>query len=90
MPGIAFYHDSRFDLEGISESFGKEVKSSGIHMTAFEPLRKRRPERDGNQLGNPKKAASAMLTLVVSDNPPAHLLLGRDAISLVREKLRRF
>jgi hypothetical protein len=28
-----------------------------------------------------------MLTLIASDNPPAHLLLGRDAISLVREKL---
>jgi NAD(P)-dependent dehydrogenase (short-subunit alcohol dehydrogenase family) len=115
MPGIAFYHGSKFALEGISESLGKEVKSLGIHVTAvepggfrtdwagrsmvraersiadydevFEPLRQRRLSYSGKQAGDPKKAAAAMLKLVASDNPPAHLLLGRDAISLVREKL---
>jgi NAD(P)-dependent dehydrogenase (short-subunit alcohol dehydrogenase family) len=115
MPGIAFYHGSKFALEGISEALGKEVRSFGIHVTAvepggfrtdwagrsmvraqraipdydevFEPLRQRRLERSGKQAGDPKKAAAAMLTLIASDNPPAHLLLGRDAISLVREKL---
>lgn len=115
MPGISFYHGSKFALEGISESLGKEVKSFGIHVTAiepggfrtdwagrsmvraersiddynevFEPLRQRRLGYNGKQAGNPQKAADAMLQLVASDNPPAHLLLGRDAISLVREKL---
>jgi NAD(P)-dependent dehydrogenase (short-subunit alcohol dehydrogenase family) len=114
-PGISFYHGSKFALEGLSESVGKEVKSFGIHVTAvepggfrtdwagrsmvraarsisdydeiFEPLRARRLERSGKQAGDPKKAAEAMLALIASDNPPTHLLLGRDAISLVREKL---
>jgi hypothetical protein len=53
----------------------------------FEPRRQRRLERNANQPGDPKKAAAAMLRLIASDNPPAHLLLGGDAISLVREKL---
>jgi len=115
MPGISFYHGSKFALEGISESLGKEVKSFGIHVTAvepggfrtdwagrsmvraersisdyddvFEPLRQRRLGYNGKQAGNPQKAADVMLQLVASDNPPAHLLLGRDAIGLVREKL---
>ncbi|MDL2404992.1 oxidoreductase [Rhizobium calliandrae] len=115
LPGISFYHGSKFALEGISESLGKEVKSFGIHVTAaepggfrtdwagrsmvraersipdydevFEPLRQRRLERSGKQPGDPKKAAQVMLKLIASDNPPTHLLLGRDAISLVREKL---
>ncbi len=115
LPGISFYHGSKFALEGISESLGKEVKSFGIHVTAvepggfrtdwagrsmvraersiadydevFEPLRARRLGYNGNQPGDPKKAAAAMLKLVASGNPPTHLLLGRDAISLVREKL---
>jgi NAD(P)-dependent dehydrogenase (short-subunit alcohol dehydrogenase family) len=115
MPGISFYHGSKFALEGISESLGKEVKSFGIHVTAvapggfrtdwagrsmiraersindynevFEPLRARRLGYNGKQAGDPKKAARAMLKVVASDNPPAHLLLGRDAINLVREKL---
>jgi NAD(P)-dependent dehydrogenase (short-subunit alcohol dehydrogenase family) len=37
MPGIAFYHASKFALEGLSESLGKEVAGLGIHVTAVEP-----------------------------------------------------
>ncbi len=37
MPGIAFYHASKFALEGLSESLGKEVAALGIHVTAVEP-----------------------------------------------------
>jgi NAD(P)-dependent dehydrogenase (short-subunit alcohol dehydrogenase family) len=36
-PGIAYYHGSKFALEGISASLGKEVKSFGIAVTAVEP-----------------------------------------------------
>jgi len=114
-PGIAYYHASKFALEGLSESLGKEVKGFGIAVTAvepggfrtdwagrsmvraersiadydavFDPLRKARQERSGKQVGDPAKAARAMLTLVQSENPPAHLLLGSDALSLVREKI---
>ena len=37
MPGIAFYCGSKFALEGISESLGKEVAGLGIHVTALAP-----------------------------------------------------
>jgi len=37
LPGLAYYHGSKFALEGISESLGKEVKHLGIHVTAVEP-----------------------------------------------------
>ncbi|HEY4368880.1 MAG TPA: oxidoreductase [Steroidobacteraceae bacterium] len=115
LPGVAFYHGSKFALEGISESLGKEVASFGIAVTAvepgafrtdwagrsmvrapraiadydtvFDPLRQRRQEYSGKQPGDPDKAAQAMLQLVASPNPPAHLLLGRDAVRMVREKL---
>jgi NAD(P)-dependent dehydrogenase (short-subunit alcohol dehydrogenase family) len=115
-PGVGVYHGSKFALEGISESLGKEVKALGIHVTAvepgsfrtdwagrslvrterkigdydavFEPLRKRRLEINGKQPGNPAKAADAILRLLASANPPAHLLLGKDAFTLVGEKLQ--
>jgi len=115
MPGLAYYHGSKFALEGISESVGKEVKGMGIHVTAvepgsfrtdwagrsmrraartipdydeiFDPIRKRRQDYSGHQLGDPSKAALAMLALVDSDSPPSHLLLGSDALKLVRQKL---
>jgi NAD(P)-dependent dehydrogenase (short-subunit alcohol dehydrogenase family) len=115
MPGITYYCGSKFALEGISESLGKEVKPLGIHVTAvapgsfrtdwagrsmsrtprsiadydalFDPIRQAREEKSGKQLGDPRKAARAMLAAIDSDQPPAHLLLGSDALALVRNKL---
>jgi NAD(P)-dependent dehydrogenase (short-subunit alcohol dehydrogenase family) len=37
MPGISYYHGSKFALEGISSSLAKEVKPLGIFVTAVEP-----------------------------------------------------
>jgi len=115
MPGIAYYCGSKFALEGISETLGKELKAFGVFVTAvapgsfrtdwagrsmqrsprqiadydalFDPIRQAREEKSGKQLGDPVKAAQAMLQLIESDNPPAHLLLGSDALKLVREKM---
>ncbi|RTF19007.1 oxidoreductase [Serratia marcescens] len=53
----------------------------------FEPVRQARQEKSGKQLGDPVKAAHAILTLIESQTPPTHLLLGSDALSLVRQKL---
>lgn len=36
-PGVAYYHGSKFALEGISESLAKEIAAFGIHVTAVEP-----------------------------------------------------
>ncbi|CAI8942997.1 oxidoreductase [Kosakonia quasisacchari] len=115
MPGIAWYCGSKFALEGISETLGKEVKPFGVHVTAvapgsfrtewagrsmirtpraiadydalFDPIRQAREEKSGKQLGDTVKAARAILAIIDSDTPPAHLLLGSDALNLVREKL---
>lgn len=115
MPGIAYYCGSKFALEGISETLGKELKDFNVFVTAvapgsfrtdwagrsmvrsprgvadydalFDPIRNTRAERSGKQPGDPRKAAQAMLTLVDSTEPPAHLLLGSDALGLVRKKL---
>lgn len=53
----------------------------------FDPIRQARAQKSGKQLGDPAKAARAMLALIDADMPPAHLLLGTDALGLVREKL---
>jgi NAD(P)-dependent dehydrogenase (short-subunit alcohol dehydrogenase family) len=37
MPGISFYCGSKFALEGISESLGKEVAPFGVRVTALAP-----------------------------------------------------
>ncbi|MFT4074291.1 MAG: oxidoreductase [Asticcacaulis sp.] len=37
LPGISVYHGSKFALEGIGESLGKELAGLGIHVTNVEP-----------------------------------------------------
>jgi NAD(P)-dependent dehydrogenase (short-subunit alcohol dehydrogenase family) len=37
MPGLSYYHGSKFALEGISSSLAKEVRQLGIYVTAVEP-----------------------------------------------------
>jgi len=53
----------------------------------FDPIRSAREAKSGHQPGDPVKAAQAMLQVIDSDAPPRHLLLGSDALQLVRAKL---
>jgi len=110
-PGLAYYHASKFALEGFSEALGKEVRPLGIHVTAvapgsfrtdwagrsmvrtpltipeyepvFGPLRAARLEASGNQLGNPQAGAAVILRIIDEPEPPAHLILGSDALRLI-------
>jgi len=112
VPGMSAYCASKFAVEGLLESIGKEVAGLGIHVTAiepgsfrtdwagrsmtraqrsisdyddmFDPIRDARIKASGNQLGDPEKAAQAILRVIDDPAPPAHLLLGSDALRLVR------
>ena len=64
-----------------------ETKITDYAATVGEGL-KASLGRDGNQTGDPAKAAEAMYQLVRLANPPQHLLLGAFAYRLVREKLQ--
>ncbi|WP_245845561.1 SDR family NAD(P)-dependent oxidoreductase [Mucilaginibacter xinganensis] len=44
-------------------------------------------QMDGKQVGDPEKAAAAMIKIADEDNPPVHLLLGEDAYSRAMAKL---
>jgi NAD(P)-dependent dehydrogenase (short-subunit alcohol dehydrogenase family) len=115
MPGISFYCGSKFALEGISSSLGKELRNLGIFVTAlepgqfrtdwagrsmvrsprsipdydsvFEPIRAARVAKSGKQPGDPLMAGRALIALIESPAPPAHLLLGPDAIEFVTKEL---
>ncbi|WP_431981718.1 oxidoreductase [Streptomyces qinglanensis] len=49
----------------------------------FTPIREARQKASGNQLGNPAKAGEAVVHITSVEQPPAHLLLGSDALRLV-------
>ncbi|MBU6533006.1 oxidoreductase [Streptomyces mayonensis] len=50
----------------------------------FGPIRVARQKADGRQLGSPVRAAGALLRVLDTPDPPAHLVLGSDALRLVR------
>jgi NAD(P)-dependent dehydrogenase (short-subunit alcohol dehydrogenase family) len=76
-----------FRTDWAGRSLIRKERSISDYDEVFDPVRKRRQDNSGKQTGDPKKAAAAMLTLIEAENPPMHLLLGSDALRLVREKL---
>lgn len=111
-PGVSAYCGSKYALEGILESLGKEVEGFGIRVTAvepgsfrtdwagrsmtrasrtiadydelFDPIRAARREASGRQLGDPARAAAAVLRILDEPEPPRHLVLGSDALAVIR------
>jgi NAD(P)-dependent dehydrogenase (short-subunit alcohol dehydrogenase family) len=77
-----------FRTDWAGRSLERAPRSIADYDAIFEPLRKRRMENSGNQIGDPKKAARAMLEVAASDTPPAHVLLGSDVLQLVDEKIK--
>lgn len=76
-----------FRTDWAGRSMVRSPRSISDYDGLFDPIRQRRQQVSGNQLGDPVKAAKAMLQVIESDAPPAHLLLGSDALALVREKV---
>jgi NAD(P)-dependent dehydrogenase (short-subunit alcohol dehydrogenase family) len=76
-----------FRTDWAGRSMVRAERTLADYDALMTPLRKARQERSGKQIGDPAKAARAILQLVQSSNPPSHLLLGSDALGFVREKL---
>ncbi|CAD6537086.1 oxidoreductase [Paraburkholderia sabiae] len=76
-----------FRTDWAGRSMVRSPRSIADYDPLFDPIRKAREEKSGKQLGDPVKAARAMLSVIGADNPPMHLLLGSDALGLVRDKL---
>ncbi|MBO9726845.1 MAG: oxidoreductase [Novosphingobium sp.] len=67
------------------------VRSSRViadYDAQFDPIRTARKEKSGKQAGDPDKLAQAVLALVDANAPPPQLLLGSDALRLVRERYK--
>lgn len=75
-----------FRTDWAGRSMTRTPRSIPDYDALFDPIRKAREEKSGRQLGDPAKAARAMLASVAAHHPPAHLLLGSDALGLVRDK----
>ncbi|WP_413735179.1 oxidoreductase [Sodalis sp. RH21] len=76
-----------FRTDWAGRSMVRSPRSIADYDSLFDPIRKGREEKNGRQLGDPDRAARAILTIIGHAQPPAHLLLGSDALALVRNKL---
>ncbi|WP_075674664.1 oxidoreductase [Stenotrophomonas sp. TD3] len=76
-----------FRTDWAGRSMARAPRSIEDYDALFDPIRSAREAKSGHQLGDPMKAAQAMLQVIDSDAPPSHLLLGSDALQLVRAKL---
>ncbi|MEA1671788.1 oxidoreductase [Nitrospirillum sp. BR 11163] len=76
-----------FRTDWAGRSMVRSARAIADYDRLFDPLRRAREEKSGRQAGDPAKAAQALLTLVEADAPPVHLVLGTDALGLVRDKL---
>lgn len=76
-----------FRTDWAGRSMMRTPRSIPDYDEIFNPVRQSREEKSGKQLGDPRKAALAMLAVIDADSPPVHLLLGSDALDLVRGKL---
>lgn len=76
-----------FRTDWAGRSMVRSRRSIADYDQLFDPIRATRAERSGKQPGDPAKAAQAILALTEMAEPPAHLLLGSDALGLVRGKL---
>ena len=76
-----------FRTDWAGRSMVRAPRSIDDHDALFDPIRNAREAKSGHQPGDPVKAAQAMLQVIDSDAPPRHLLLGSDALQLVRAKL---
>lgn len=76
-----------FRTDWAGRSMVRSARSIADYDSLFDPIRQSRVDKSGRQLGDPDKAAAAILTLVDMAEPPEHLLIGSDAVGLVRAKL---
>jgi len=77
-----------FRTDWAGRSMVRAPRRIADYDASFDPIRRAREEKSGKQLGDPAKAAQAMLRLIEHPRPPAHLLLGSDALTLVRAALQ--
>ena len=70
---------------------GASLKQSATQLNDYATTagerRKQTETRSGNQVGDPVRAAQAIIDVALSDTPPLRLLLGKAALELARKKL---
>jgi NAD(P)-dependent dehydrogenase (short-subunit alcohol dehydrogenase family) len=73
-----------FRTDWAGRSMTRAPRSIPDYDDLFGPIRDARRDASGQQLGDPARAAAAVLRVLDVPQPPRHLVLGSDALRLVR------
>ncbi|MBR1139188.1 MAG: oxidoreductase [Pseudomonas sp. PGPPP3] len=76
-----------FRTDWAGRSMNRAPRRIADYDALIDPLREKRLAMSGKQLGDPAKLGEAVVKIANAENPPAHLLLGSDARTLVDRKL---
>ncbi|WP_266181973.1 oxidoreductase [Dyella humicola] len=76
-----------FRTDWAGRSMIRSERSIADYDALFDPIRKAREDKSGKQAGDPGRAAQALLQLIDAKQAPVHLLLGSDALNVVRGHL---
>jgi len=79
-----------FRTEWAGKSMIRSDRSISDYDALFAPIRRAREQKSGRQVGDPAKAAKVLLDLVEAEDPPVHLILGVEALQLVRDRTAHF
>ncbi|WP_189223674.1 oxidoreductase [Saccharothrix coeruleofusca] len=80
---VTILEPGSFRTDWAGRSMIRSERSIADYDELFEPLRAARQAASGHQLGDPAKAAAAVLAVLDAPRPPVHLVLGSDALRLV-------
>ncbi|MEU4363933.1 oxidoreductase [Promicromonospora sp. NPDC023987] len=72
-----------FRTDWAGRSMSRAARTVDDYDELFDPIRAARHKASGNQLGNPVQAGQAVVQIASLDQPPAHLVLGSDALRLI-------
>ena len=77
-----------FRTDWAGRSMTRVPRTIPDYDSVFDPIRTARRAKDNNQPGDPVRAAKALLTVLATDKPPVHLVLGTDALDLIEQGRR--
>jgi NAD(P)-dependent dehydrogenase (short-subunit alcohol dehydrogenase family) len=84
---VTLVEPSGFRTEWAGRSANEASVEIADYAATAGAVRRQLRELSGKQPGDPVRAANAIIQAVEAPNPPLHLLLGKDALRLGREKL---
>jgi NAD(P)-dependent dehydrogenase (short-subunit alcohol dehydrogenase family) len=84
---VTLVEPSAFRTDWAGRSANEARIEIGDYQATAGAVRRELREMSGKQSGDPVRAASAIIQAVEAPNPPLHLLLGKEAFRLAREKL---